>query len=78
MDAVCDPSRCPLCGKPNACAIAAGSDRPCWCAGVTIDAAALQRVPPAARGRACVCTDCAGVSSSAASSARRCDDPAGP
>jgi len=58
-DAVPDPSRCPLCGAPNGCAIAAGSPSPCWCASVLIGAEVLDRIPAAARGVACVCARCA-------------------
>jgi hypothetical protein len=52
---------CPLCGGPNGCIPAAGGsfDMPCWCAGVTVDPAALARVPEDARGRACLCRACA-------------------
>lgn len=56
-----DPSRCPLCGKANACVPAACGDfeQPCWCAQVTVSAEALARVPPEALNRACLCRDCA-------------------
>jgi len=56
-----DPSRCPLCGKSNACAMAAGSGScgTCWCAKVTVCQDALARVPAAAKDRACLCADCA-------------------
>lgn len=52
---------CPLCGGPNGCAPAAGGsfDMPCWCVDVTIDPAALARVPEDKRGRACLCRACA-------------------
>jgi hypothetical protein len=55
-----DPRLCPLCGEANACALAgnAAADT-CWCASVTITTAVLERVPPAARGVACVCRRCA-------------------
>jgi hypothetical protein len=54
---------CPLCGGPNGCAPAAsgGFDTPCWCNGVVVDPAALERVPPEQRGRACICARCAGA-----------------
>jgi hypothetical protein len=52
---------CPLCGGPNDCRAAqSGSfDPPCWCAEVTVDPAALARMPEAARNRACLCRRCA-------------------
>jgi hypothetical protein len=53
------PDRCPLCGGGNACAMAAGDASPCWCLAAVFDEALLARVPPAARGRACICPACA-------------------
>ncbi len=53
-------SNCPLCGKPNHCAMAAGNDASeCWCRDIEIDSAALERLPPEAVGRYCICRDCA-------------------
>ncbi len=55
-----DPSRCPLCGGPNACALAGpGAAQPCWCVGQTFAADVLAAVPEAARRRACICRACA-------------------
>ena len=59
-----DPTRCPLCGQPNGCAMeiakATGQPQaPCWCAQVRIDPAALAALPPQAKGRACLCRACA-------------------
>jgi hypothetical protein len=56
-------STCPLCGGPNQCAVARSGSfaTPCWCAGVTIDPAALARIPDEARAQSCVCPRCAGV-----------------
>lgn len=53
--------RCPLCGGPNDCAVARARtfETPCWCRAVTIAPEMLARVPPAARGRACLCRACA-------------------
>ncbi|MDX2011703.1 MAG: cysteine-rich CWC family protein [Myxococcaceae bacterium] len=51
-----DASRCPLCSKPNGCGLAAGKPD-CWCFSVTMDPAALAKVPPEAKG-ACVCQAC--------------------
>ncbi len=53
-----DPSRCPLCGQPNECGIAAGEST-CWCFETAIPAEALEKVPPEARGAACICKTCA-------------------
>jgi hypothetical protein len=55
-----DPSRCPLCGEPNACALADGRPAdPCWCVDAAFSHELLERVPPGARGAACVCRRCA-------------------
>jgi len=59
-----DPTRCPLCGTPNACAaeverqtgVAQG---PCWCMTTHFDDALMQRIPSDARGVACICARCA-------------------
>jgi hypothetical protein len=55
-----DADRCPLCGQPNDCRLCATGvyKGPCWCAAVEIPAALLERVPPEARNRACLCRDC--------------------
>jgi len=54
-----DPSRCPRCGVPNACTMAAGRpDEPCWCAQVTIPEALIASLPGEARGVACLCAAC--------------------
>jgi GNAT superfamily N-acetyltransferase len=54
-----DASRCPVCGCDNRCVMAAGEEGPCWCALVSIDPAALARVPEPMRGVACLCPVCA-------------------
>ncbi len=53
-----DLTRCPLCGQPNACAMAAGSPGDCWCTQVRIGAELIDRIPADDRGRACVCANC--------------------
>jgi hypothetical protein len=60
----CDTARCPLCGKDNQCALARGcANTPCWCADVVISDEVLRRIPESARGKACLCRECAtGVS----------------
>ncbi|WP_092940913.1 cysteine-rich CWC family protein [Paracidovorax wautersii] len=55
-----DPTRCPVCGQRNQCAVEAG--RPaaeCWCMQAPMDPAALAAIPPAAIGLACLCPQCA-------------------
>jgi cysteine-rich CWC protein len=55
-----DPSRCPLCGSPNACAMAADpSAKHCWCVDATIGPEVLDRLAPEARRVACICARCA-------------------
>lgn len=58
-----DPKVCPLCGRDNRCAMASGAgscrpDTPCWCTRVKIPQQLLDRIPPAARGIACICAEC--------------------
>jgi hypothetical protein len=62
-----DPARCPVCGRPNRCAVAARSDEPCWCAQAQIAPEALARIPVAARGVACLCPACAAFAGDATS-----------
>jgi uncharacterized protein (TIGR00290 family) len=51
-------SRCPLCGGDNACAAASG-EQSCWCYSERISSEARERIPPYARGIACICRACA-------------------
>jgi hypothetical protein len=58
-----DATRCPLCGEPNRCALAAprapGSEPPpCWCRAERFPAELLERVPAPQRRRACICRSC--------------------
>lgn len=53
-----DPSRCPVCGAPNRCALVEGGGR-CWCSEVSIPRDALEKIPLEARGVACLCRACA-------------------
>ena len=58
-----DPCHCPLCGQPNACAMAtpntgAAASSPCWCTLVQFSADLLKQVPEAARNKACICAAC--------------------
>lgn len=59
-----DPTRCPLCGGDNRCAMelekASGEPQPpCWCMDQRFTPELLARIPTAARGAACVCQRCA-------------------
>ena len=56
-----DPGTCPLCGRPNACALASacGDKKDCWCRRVEIPRAVLDSIPAEAAGVACVCRECA-------------------
>ena len=49
---------CPLCGHDNACGLVAGNTT-CWCFEAKIAAEVLDRVPPEARDRSCICPSCA-------------------
>jgi hypothetical protein len=58
-----DPSRCPLCGGDNRCAMdierATGQPQPpCWCVTQAFPPALLERLPPQAQGMACICARC--------------------
>jgi len=55
-----DPSRCPLCGRPNDCQLctAGVSKGPCWCWRLKFPDALLARVPAESRNKACICCDC--------------------
>ena len=52
-----DPSLCPLCVKPNACAMVDGG-KTCWCFSEFIARDAIERVPPEQRGVVCICRNC--------------------
>jgi hypothetical protein len=63
-----DPSRCPLCGETNRCALEiereTGVKQPrCWCMAPDVDFSPelLSRVPPDRRGLACICARCAAL-----------------
>jgi hypothetical protein len=58
-DATEAASCCPLCGRPNDCALARGEhDPPCWCVRASFPPTLLARVPAALQGRACICARC--------------------
>ena len=55
-----DATQCPLCGKPNECAVAAGRDaESCWCVTATMSPSALASIPAKAQGKVCICARCA-------------------
>ncbi len=55
-----DPTRCPLCGRPNRCVLAAGGEiHDCWCLQTPIAPAALACLPEEERDRRCLCPACA-------------------
>ena len=59
-----DPSRCPLCGESNRCALEiereTGQVQPaCWCMEVDFSEDLLARVPEGQRRMACICARCA-------------------
>lgn len=59
-----DTTRCPLCGEANRCAVEIERETgvaqgPCWCLVATFTDALRERVPPEARGLACICARCA-------------------
>jgi hypothetical protein len=61
--AVLDPTRCPLCGSDNRCAMelekATGEAQPpCWCVSTTFPTGLLDRLPEQARDQACICAAC--------------------
>lgn len=58
-----DASSCPLCGAANQCAMeiertTGVPQPPCWCTQVDFGAQLLERLPAAARGKACICQTC--------------------
>jgi hypothetical protein len=53
--------RCPLCGEANGCALAAGSQSPCWCVDQAFDAALRARAARADGPPRCICARCAGT-----------------
>jgi hypothetical protein len=70
-----DPRRCPLCGGPNVCGVAAGADS-CWCFTAQVPPDVVARVPEEARDVACVCRACAEGRSAAARDAATAGTPA--
>jgi len=62
-----DVSKCPLCGRANECAVAAGKDaESCWCMMATVNPSALISIPSEAQGKICICERCASQTPSGA------------
>lgn len=58
-----DPTRCPLCGSDNRCAMeiereTGEAQPPCWCVSANFPRGLLERLPEVARGQACLCAAC--------------------
>lgn len=52
-------ARCPLCGEPNQCALAADPEATeCWCDFVVFPEELLAQIPDAAVRKTCVCQKC--------------------
>ncbi len=54
-----ETSKCPLCGAPNQCALAADpAATECWCDDKLFPRELLAKIPAEADRRACICQDC--------------------
>jgi len=52
-------SKCPLCGNPNQCAVAADPNATeCWCESVIFPSELLAQIPEDAIRKTCVCQKC--------------------
>ena len=61
-----DPTRCPICGEPNVCAmekakVTGSKPERCWCMDAVFTPEVMDLVPDQAKGKACVCAKCAGA-----------------
>jgi len=59
-----NPNHCPLCDKPNQCAMeiakATGKPQePCWCVNALFTPELLAKLPAYVNGQACICSACA-------------------
>jgi hypothetical protein len=50
---------CPLCGRGNGCAVAAGASAPCWCVDAVFAIGARERARHAVGPARCICAQCA-------------------
>ncbi len=56
---VVEPLICPICNKPNACAVSKGlSIEACWCLSLSARGTISAAVKAQLRGKACVCQSC--------------------
>jgi hypothetical protein len=54
-----DTAKCPLCGGPNQCALAADpTATECWCDTLTFPRDLLDQIPSDAVRKTCVCKEC--------------------
>ena len=54
-----EASKCPLCGGPNQCALAADpAATECWCDGEKFPRELLAQIPAQAVRKACICQKC--------------------
>jgi hypothetical protein len=54
-----EPARCPLCGQPNLCALAADPNASeCWCDSEEFPPELLAKIPAKAVRKTCVCREC--------------------
>jgi hypothetical protein len=63
-DSALEPTRCPLCGQVNQCAMEAErtsgvKQPPCWCTDLKFDRELLEQLPDQALGKTCICPACA-------------------
>jgi hypothetical protein len=61
MTNIPDPSKCPICGQPNQCALSnpATATQQCWCFTAEIAPEARARISDDALNKACICQHCA-------------------
>jgi hypothetical protein len=59
IDPKIDTTKCPLCGGPNQCALAADpTATECWCDDKKFPRELLEKIPAKAVRRACICPKC--------------------
>ena len=50
---------CPLCGRPNDCAAAAGRmHEGCWCEKTSVPKELREKIPKELKGKVCICKQC--------------------